>query len=199
MDSITCVKDRKNILFYFSFTRRFLKVQFFPGVYTVGNIGREMASMRIALIGAYLGLPLLWANPGNITYVAVLSAIAVKAKGTRWRDQRPQRHLCVRAGVLLLCGVLYLSLWTSAIYHNSYIRLKDGQTVKVHVAVKNFFNSPAWAETKETLGKLWEHLSSRGFSGLYDEFMLAIDPEGEHHAHRVSRKLDYFTPNRPEH
>ena len=58
--------------------------------------------------------------------------------------------------------------------------------VLLREAIWNFFSSPAWAETKDSMGKIYEELMMDGFWRAWDEFKIQIDPEGETNAYRVS-------------
>lgn len=157
----------------------------FAGVHLVGNIGHEKVCMKMALFGSFLGFPIFLRNHGNMTYMALLSSVLVNTKNKSWRLHKSRRHVCSRLAVVSLCALIYSSLWASAIYYNTHVTLADGQKVRVHVAVKNFFNSPAWAETKQTMWTWKDHFLNHGFHGLYDEVMYSIDPEGEVHAYKV--------------
>ena len=156
-------------------------------MHLVGNIGRQKVSLKMALLGSFLGFPFFINDPSNLTYMGLISAITVNVKGKSWRLEMPDRHICKRLGVVSLCVLVYTSLWCSTLYHNAYVSTADGERVKLSEAMGNFFKSPAWADTKETMWRLWGEFLEKGPRGFYEEFVIAMDPEGELHAHRVSR------------
>lgn len=138
------------------------------------------------LIGAICGLPWLYYDPQNIIYPTLISAICVNWKGKEWQERRRKSHICKRLATLTVCGCIYLFLWSAAIYLNASITTKDGEQVPVREAVNNFFNSPAWQETKDTLKQLYDYYQVHGWNKVWEEFVQALDPEGETHAYKVN-------------
>jgi hypothetical protein len=59
-----------------------------------------------------------------------------------------KRGFCKRICILTVCGLLYLSLWTSAIYFNANITTTYGEKVPLRDAVHIFFTSREWEDTK---------------------------------------------------
>lgn len=155
------------------------------GIHLVANIGHETGSFKFACLGTILTLPLYWHNPDHITYGALASAILLNWKGKGWRHQKQKRSFVKRAAILVTCAVIYGSLWTSVLIHNTYVTTSDGERVRVKDAVTNFFNSPAWSHTKDTLWQLYSYIQEKGWEEAWKEFIVSIDPEGETHAYKV--------------
>ncbi|XP_076089334.1 dnaJ homolog subfamily C member 22-like [Mytilus galloprovincialis] len=156
------------------------------GVHLVGNVNPEKVSFQWALLGAYISFPMLTIDSGNnLVYSSILSAIAVNWKGKNWnRDYIEKRGLCKRVFVLTVCGLLYLSLWSSAIYFNATITTKEGDEVPLREAINNFFTSPAWADTKESFRNLYKYYQEHGWENLYNKIVDSLDPLGESKAYK---------------
>jgi DnaJ family protein C protein 22 len=160
---------------------------YFAGVYVVANIGREYVSLKLPLVASYCFLPFFWANMSSyITTMAIASTVAVNWAGKTWREvPYPKRTFRKRFAVLGFCGLIYLSMWSSLLYNNVQVTSADGEKIKLRDAVQNFFKSPAWAETKETFHQMYDYYQFHGFEKMWDEFMKALDPEGEANAYKV--------------
>ncbi|XP_014664214.1 PREDICTED: dnaJ homolog subfamily C member 22-like [Priapulus caudatus] len=159
------------------------------GVHCVGNIGRESGNVWFSLIGAYITFPLyrdINKNHNVISLSAVVSTVLFNWLGKEWR-RKPRRKssLCKRFCVLSFCGLLYLSMWGSFLFWNTSITYHDGETVKVHEALKHFFNSPLWNNMKHSVKDMlsdgWKH----GWWAAGDRFTDMLDPLGEIHAYEV--------------
>ena len=70
-------------------------------------------------------------------------------------------------------------------YYNATVTTSDGEEVPLRVAINNFFSSPAWKETKETLHTIWLHMKAKGWRNIFEEIIKAVDPEGETNAYKV--------------
>ena len=55
---------------------------------------------------------------------------------------RPSRAWYTRLLILILCGSLYMSLWTSYLYFNAEV-VHNGDKIKLRDAVGNFVKSEA--------------------------------------------------------
>lgn len=84
-------------------------------------------------------------------------------------------------------------MWGVAIYQTASITTKDGEEIPLREAIPNFFNSPAWAEMKESLKQLYRFYQVHGFERLWEEFVEKLDPTGEAHAYKVGPKIQYAT------
>ncbi|KAL3855005.1 hypothetical protein ACJMK2_014237 [Sinanodonta woodiana] len=154
------------------------------GVHLVANIGREKAHIKWSLYGALFALPILWYRSESVGYAVILPTIFVNWKGLEWRAEKPRQGLCKRITALGLCGMIYLSMWGSAIYFNASVT-RNGETIPVREAINHFFNSPAWAETKETFWKLYDYYKVHGWSKMWEQIVESLDPTGEGHAYNV--------------
>lgn len=163
----------------------------------MANIGREQCSWRYPVVGAYIAAPLIYISPTNLLYCGLTSAAAASWKGSRWRPVgqlgvRQKKHVCKRLPFLTVCGLMYLSLWGSMIYFNATITTKEGDDVKVRVALNNFFKSPAWLEMKEMMGHLYQSIQTVGWKKFFEELVDALDPQGESNALKVRKKNFIF-------
>ena len=165
----------------------FYKCLLFSGVYLVGNVDSERVDFKWPLFGSYIAIPMLTMDSeNNLVYSAILSAIFVNWQGKEWNKNFMRKHgFCKRICILTVCGLLYLSLWTSAIYFNANITTKYGRKVPLRDAVHNFFTSPAWEDTKEQFKKLYRHYKFHGWKDLWNEIVTVLDPIGEGKAYKV--------------
>ncbi|XP_071101201.1 dnaJ homolog subfamily C member 22-like [Haliotis cracherodii] len=156
------------------------------GVHLVANIGRHKGSWSWAALGAYIGTPWLILNPDNVAVAPLMSAIFVQWKGVTWRtDPEPKQGLFRRVSKLTFYGTLYLALWGCVIYFNASITTKDGEEIPLREAIPNFFKSPAWAETKDSMHRLYNYFQAHGWRRIWDEIKETFDPVGEQNAYKV--------------
>ncbi|XP_072181088.1 dnaJ homolog subfamily C member 22-like [Diadema setosum] len=157
------------------------------GVHTVGNIGREEGPLKYAIIGAYIPALLLYADPTNIVYIAILSAVLFR-RGVSYRrtpEKWKREGLCKRVVILGLAGCVVCTAWGSAIYYNMKVTTAEGESIRVKDALNHFFESPAWKDFKEVLGHVVNLIWERGWREAYREFVEALDPEGEAAAYKT--------------
>ncbi|CAH1790331.1 unnamed protein product [Owenia fusiformis] len=156
------------------------------GVHTVANIGHDKCSMKWPLIGAYITFPILLYGAEYMLYTVLASAIAANWKGREWRRTYPEKsHVCKRFLILALCCTLYTSTWMSMFYNNVYVTNEMGEKIRVKDALKHFFNSPAWKQTKESLHDVWEYYQQHGWEKMYEKIVEQLDPLGEENAYKV--------------
>lgn len=165
------------------------------GVYLVGNVEPEKVYFQWALLGAYISIPMLTIDSGNnLVYSSLLSSIFVNWKGKTWnKDYIPQKGFCKRISILTVCGLIYLSLWSSAIYFNATITTKEGDEVPLREAVHNFFTSPAWEDTKEQLRNLYKYYQAHGWQNIWNKVVESLDPLGETKAYKVLKLKESAT------
>lgn len=148
------------------------------------------ASYYWPLVGALCGIPWLIYDSGSIHYSSILAALFVNWKGVQWNPEvGNNRPFCKRFLCLVVCCLLYSTMWGVAIYQTASITTKDGEEIPLREAIPNFFNSPAWAEMKESLMQLYKFYQVHGFERLWEEFVEKIDPTGEAHAYKVELKI----------
>lgn len=155
------------------------------GVHLVANIGRLQASMKSSVLGSAAGVLWQLEDPTNVGGSCLLSAVAVYYWGFRWRTYRRRKSKCRRLSVLFVCGMVYLSMWGTSLYFNATVTASDGEEIPLRDALNNFFTSPAWTETKETLYLIWQHIKVNGFRNIFQQIIQTIDPEGEASAYKV--------------
>lgn len=156
------------------------------GVHVVANEKPCRASFYWPLVGALCGIPWLIYDSGSIHYSSILAAIFVNWKGVQWNPEvGNNRPFCRRFLCLVFCCLLYSTMWGVAIYQTASITTKDGEEIPLREAIPNFFNSPAWAEMKESLKQLYKFYQVHGFERLWEEFVEKLDPAGEAHAYKV--------------
>lgn len=166
--------------FYFAFI--------YVGVHLVANIGHLKASKWMPGIGVFAAYLILGptSDPSSLTLPILFSSFATYFWGFSQKPRTRRRSgFCKRFSILCFFGTIYLLLWGSSIYFKATITTNDGESVPLRVALNNFFNSPAWTQTKETLSRLWEHIKINGWKHVFEEFVAVLDPEGETHAYKV--------------
>lgn len=151
------------------------------------------ASFYWPLVGALCGIPWLIYDSGSIHYSSILAAIFVNWKGVQWNPEvGNNRPFCRRFLCLVFCCLLYSTMWGVAIYQTASITTKDGEEIPLREAIPNFFNSPAWAEMKESLKQLYKFYQVHGFERLWEEFVEKLDPAGEAHAYKVGPRIQCY-------
>ncbi|CAI8026914.1 hypothetical protein GBAR_LOCUS15417, partial [Geodia barretti] len=117
------------------------------GTYMVSNVGRQRSHICYSLIGAYVSefFSLLLFKSSNPLLVAGISMM-FSTCGWKWRLENED----VSWGKLLLTVFsvycLLVFLCGSYMYFNATLETEDGESIKLHDAFNNFFNSPAWQE-----------------------------------------------------
>jgi len=149
------------------------------GIWLVGNIGRWEGSFRRPLLGCYLTLPAYLYGMNVVSWTTILGAYCFNRQ---WRRPgKPSRAWYTRIVVLTLCGVLYLSMWSSYLYFNAEV-VHNGDKIKLRDAVGNFIKSPAVKEFWRNLQGLWQHMLHSGFWSTWSQLVESLDPFGEKNA-----------------
>ncbi|XP_037078401.1 dnaJ homolog subfamily C member 22-like [Pollicipes pollicipes] len=155
-------------------------------VHTVGNVGRCQGSLRWPLIAAYLTLPLYAWSLQVVHYTALASVVAFEYGAKEWRRTPAKpRPVCRRAGVLLLCLLLFYSVWASYFFFNAAVVDRHGEKTKFRDAVGNFFKSQLWKRMKDEIVRLFRLTQEQGWSKGWYSFIESIDPSGEYAALEV--------------
>ncbi|XP_072047308.1 dnaJ homolog subfamily C member 22-like [Amphiura filiformis] len=155
------------------------------GVHLVGNIGREQVSLTSCLKGSYPLLLLFLSDPNMLTYMSLLSTIMAQRNRDFRRTPDKQRGFCTRVFILAFAGSLIITMWCSFLYFNASVTTEDGETIKLRDSIDNFFNSRVWKDFKETLRNIYEDAKVRGWQNVWNDFVKAMDPEGEENAYQV--------------
>lgn len=157
------------------------------GVHLIGNIGRHEGRLKWPLIAAYATAPLYILFGTNCVFWSSMAAhLAFGSYERRWRKRKESRKpVWKRLLILTLCGLLYVSLWTSWFYFNCKIEKEGDGEIQCREAAKNFFNSPFWRDFTAVMRDLYVYISHHGFSGLWQELIASIDPHGEANALKV--------------
>ncbi|KFM68877.1 DnaJ-like protein subfamily C member 22, partial [Stegodyphus mimosarum] len=156
------------------------------GVYLVGNVGRHEGSLRSALAGAYLTIPVYFWLESPIFVSSLASSTFFNKFSMRWRrTPMPRKSFFRRLAFFTFCGILYLSLWGSWLYFNCHITYQDQEHVKCRDAAKHFFKSPICREFVTVMKELWRHVKVHGWREVWKEIVDAFDPVGETNALKV--------------
>jgi len=159
------------------------------GIWLVGNIGREEGAFKWPLVGCLLASPLYFVLLMNYYVVTIAGVIAFNWKAKSWRPKvnkaKKAKNTCRSITGLLLCGLLYSSLWASHLYFNLKIRTQDGDEVRFRDAVGNFIKSPAFQQFANNAQELLDHLREEGFASAWEKLILSLDPLGEKNALKV--------------
>lgn len=163
------------------------------GAYMVSNIGTIRSPLPYSLLGAYVG-ELAFGHQHFLledqnSSLAVSVSMLFSTFGWEF-DKRPRkkqsvgrcRATCKRVVVWTAVGVLFGSLLLSALYFNGTITTQEGETIKVRVALSNFFKSPYWAELKKAfwanLWDVWAEYKGGGWEGAKRRLMVLADFQG---------------------
>jgi len=155
------------------------------GVWLVGNIGRWEGSIKGPLLGCYLTTPLYYfgINAGSLCTLA--GAYCFKRK---WRKIDQSRasdgSACKNLTVLVMCGLLYASLWGSYLYFNAEVN-HNGDKIKLRDAVGNFIKSPLAQEFGRNVRSHWQHMLEHGFFSTWEKLVDSLDPFGEKNSLKV--------------
>ena len=90
-----------------------------------------------------------------------------------------------RMTVLFLCGMLYLSLWSSYFYFNAKLTDSEGEEIKFSEAVHHFFTSPLWTDLMQSLNDIWVFAQHHGWYQVWKQLVDLSDPHGEQNAYKV--------------
>ncbi|KAJ8877904.1 hypothetical protein PR048_022363 [Dryococelus australis] len=159
------------------------------GVWVVGNIGREEGTIWWALAAAYATFPLyFYLEDYSTTYslMAFASAYAFDSKSKQWRRKpsKPKSFLR-RVLTLLLCALLYVSLWGSYLYFNARLMDAEGEEIPVHEALHNFLSSPYWLDVKQSFHDTWVFAQHHGWLETWRQILDLSDLHGEQNAYKV--------------
>ncbi|XP_071443846.1 dnaJ homolog subfamily C member 22 [Hetaerina americana] len=160
------------------------------GVWTVGNIGREMGSIWWALGTAYATYPLfqyLILDDSNwLTLMTFCSSLAFDLKSKQWRrTPSKKKPLCRRLTVLFVCCAIYLSLWGSFFYFNGKVVDSEGEEVPISEAIHHFFTSPWWLDVQQSLYDTWKFAQHNGWAETWKQIIDLSDPHGELNAYKI--------------
>ncbi|XP_005097533.1 dnaJ homolog subfamily C member 22 [Aplysia californica] len=156
------------------------------GVYLVSNIGELQCSLLYPLLGSVLAVPWLITNESNVFLPTIFAALVTWWKGLCWRPLRDKQKSSLSSLVLYgIAAFLWLALLFYGIYFTAHITLKDGEKIPVRIVISNFFNSPAWQSTKDTLYALYDSLTRNGFSKTYADAWDLVDFSGEMNALKI--------------
>lgn len=104
----------------------------------------------------------------------------------KWRrTSKPRDGTFKRVLVLVLCGVLYLSLWSSWLYFNCSVIDQYDQEIKCKEAAIHFFNSPFWRDFQNVMKDIWNYYQHYGWTGIWKEIITNLDPQGESNAMKI--------------
>jgi len=152
------------------------------GIWVVGNIGRWKGSLSRPLLGCYLTLPAYLYGMNIVSWTTIIGAYCFKRE---WRGMgRPSRAWYNRLLILILCGSLYMSLWTSYLYFNAEV-VHNGDKIKLRDAVGNFVKSEAVQEFWRNLRQLYAHMQHNGWWSTWSQLVESLDPFGEKNALKV--------------
>jgi len=152
------------------------------GIWLVGNIGRWKGSFSRPLLGCYLTLPAYLYGMNIVSWTTILGAYCFKRE---WRSMgTPIKPWYIRLFVLVICGALYASMWSSYIYFNAEV-VHNGDRIKLRDAVGNFIRSEAVQEFTRNLKQLYQHLQHNGWWSTWSQLVESLDPFGEKNALKV--------------
>lgn len=143
-------------------------INFFSGVWVVGNIGREQGGIWPTIIVSYLSYVSRWYFYDINTWLTIVTffaALAFNQFSKEWRRKpRNFQSTSKRITTLVLCATLYIALWSSYFYFNGKITDTNGDEIPVHEAIHHFFTSPWWTDLKQSLIDIYQYAQHHGWS-----------------------------------
>ena len=160
------------------------------GVHTASNIDDNVkCSYLPCLLGACIPLPILLFSSKLdtfITYSCLCSVLVANMYGTQARHKPKSDDTCQAWICLSVANLLMMVMLISALYHNCSVTTRDGVEIPLRDAFHNILVSPAWAEFRQTVLRLFHCLVNEGLHKFVYEFRIVLDPEGEVSAYKVS-------------
>eukprot|EP00095_Tigriopus_kingsejongensis_P006429 maker-scaffold469_size162558-snap-gene-0.28 protein:Tk06429 transcript:maker-scaffold469_size162558-snap-gene-0.28-mRNA-1 annotation:"uncharacterized protein LOC101741444" len=102
------------------------------GIWVVGNIGRQQGSLlppTVACYGTYL---LKFAGFPSNGWICIAGIIAFQWKSREWsRTIRRPEPFWRTTLILVICALLYTSLWSSYVYYNMRVVTKEGDEIPI--------------------------------------------------------------------
>lgn len=147
--------------------------------------------MKPVLIAAYLTAPLYFFIDSPIFLTSFFGCYVFNSYSKEWRrTPRPKKSFVQRVTFLVICGTVYLLLWSSWLYFNCKVTYQNEEEVKCRDAAKHFFKSPMWREFVSVMKELWESIKVHGWREVWKEIVDAFDPIGEVNALKVSHYMN---------
>ncbi|XP_065187590.1 dnaJ homolog subfamily C member 22-like [Sycon ciliatum] len=134
-------------------------------VWLVGNIGvTEIAAVPVFGTSLVASFVLLFTGMAENDQLLSLVAVTIGLVLGRYRKpldrftarRASKSSACKRFTVLLLGLSIYGAVMGGVLLFNAEVTNEEGQQIKLFDALKNFYNSPAWDQTWESFGKIYE-------------------------------------------
>ena len=158
------------------------------GFYLVMNIGRMECRLKHCVYLSYIGQVAEWYNSEEVTHPGLCSlylpAIILFLAHRKWNKQPLKKGKLYKAKWFFGACILLSAMLVSGAYFHLKIEV-DGETIYLREGVKNFLNSPAWAEFKTIMHELWSDYWEEGWDNASSNFYRKADFEGEGHALEV--------------
>ena len=160
------------------------------GVWIAGNYGRQQVDFTYPLRGTILTYAMMWfLSEEPISFWLAVGATISAQHNREFRNfgaaQRRRRGFCRRCLVLAFGTMLLTGGWVGFGLVHAEVESDSGQKVPLHVAIRNFFASPAWLEMRQAVKELWQELTKDGWSGFFYKLRDLADVDGEDKALRV--------------
>lgn len=155
----------------------------------VGNIGRERGKPWIAILVSYVTYSTRWYFFDDSIWLSIMvfsTAWIFDSYSKEWDRRLPRKKsLGRRVSILLVCGVIYLSLWGSYFYFNGKVTDSNGDEIPVHEAIQHFFTSALWTDLKQSIYDLYQYAQHHGWYEIWKQIIDLSDPQGEQNAYKV--------------
>ncbi|TRY61895.1 hypothetical protein TCAL_01486 [Tigriopus californicus] len=153
------------------------------GIWVVGNIGRQQGSLLPPILACYSVHLLRFMGFSSNAWICLAGIVAFQWKSRQWSRKIKEPEPFWRTTlILVICALMYSSLWTSYVYYNMRVVTKEGDEIPVRDAIGNFLKSPAVQEFWRNLGALWNHAWAHGFISTFQQLIDSLDPLGEKNA-----------------
>lgn len=159
------------------------------GVWVVGNIGREQGTPWATIAVSYLSYASRWYFYDVSTWLNIVTFCAASAfnyfsKEWRRTPKKPKSKLR-RLSTLIVCAMLYISLWSSYCYFNGKITDANGDEIPIHEAIHHFFTSPWWTDLKQSLFDIYQYAQHHGWYEVWKQIIELSDPQGEQNSYKI--------------
>lgn len=175
------------------------------GVYLSGTIGPRQCSFIWPLLGALLGVPFLMKTFNRtpaFNIAAWISSWIFEWKidwdreyfpnkpelhqQTKKRKARP--HLLKRSLIVIMGGILFASILSSAVYQNLQIEI-NGEQIKIRDVLTDFIRTRQYVHTYDrvvrVVKELYSFCQTYGFDGVWEQIWTSLDDQNDEGAYEV--------------
>lgn len=159
----------------------------------VANIGELQTPLKTPFLGCIFSLPWVISEGGSVSLAPIFAGLSTWLKGLSWRQLQPgtvngvkrKTEHCYNICVYCVACGMWMSLLGYGLYFNAHIIIEGDEKIPLREAISNFFKSPAWIRTMDSLRKLFFVYRHAGWSKMYSDAKEFFDFSGESNAYSV--------------